>query len=550
MLKFFVHRDGGPADGWPLAHAGIVAADGATAPGEVRVERGVLTVTPSNAGPVSLEVLFPLGLANGSKPSREVLLTTTLLPQRERPYLLALELARKQLMRFLNALEEWNLAMLPADHPALVTFERAREDFSGALVSWRGVRTESLEADDPAIATADEKSRRALADAADASELLVSEAVSRGIEARADGSWFADAVARAERSIGRPANKPIAVVKAPEAHGVTLAGVARVGCVVDPSGFEPAAQAALAKVADFITVPMPWSSIEPAEGKYQFAATDRWIEWAVRKGKLPVVAGPVLDLAPGKLPEWLFIWENDYDTLRELVYEHMRQVVTRYRRTVQWWTLASSLGVEGALSLRFEQIADLLRVASMVTRKLQPQGRVQVEVVDPFALYAARSQRTVPPLLLGELIAQSGTHVDALGLRIDLTDASTAAAVRDTMAFSEILDRYAMLDRPISITFAACPSKPNGTQAESGSWDGPWSPAAQADWLTRALSVAAAKPYMHSICWGLAQDTARTTSGSGLVDASGSPRPALEALATLRQAVRAGVQIPTQGGAG
>jgi GH35 family endo-1,4-beta-xylanase len=429
----------------------------------------------------------------------------------------------------------------------LVTFERAREDFSAALVSWRSVQKVDLRADDPAIAAADEKARRALRDAAEASELLVAEAVRAGLSARADGSWFGDAMERAERSLGRPAGKPVAVVKAPEAHGVTLAGVARVGCGVDPTSFEPAAQAALARAADFITVPMPWSAIEPAEGKYQFAATDRWIEWAVRKGKLPVVAGPVLDLAPGKLPEWLFIWENDYDTLRELVYEHVRQVVTRYRRTVQWWTLASSLGVDGALSLRFEQVADLMRVASMVTRKLQPQARMQVEVVDPFALYAARSQRSVPPLLLAELIAQSGTTMDAIGLRIDLTDATTAAAVRDAMAFSEVLDRYATLDRPISVTFAACPSKPTTSQGESGTWDGPWSPAVQADWITKALAVAAAKPYVHSVCWGLAQDTPRTTSGAGLVDASGAPRPALAAMATLRQAVRAGSQDGAKG---
>lgn len=548
MLKFFVHRDGKPADGWPLAHAGIVAADGATAPGEIRVDQGVLMVSPNNPGTVSLEILYPAGAAEGgSKADRATLLTTTLLPQRDRPYLLPLELARKQLMRFLNALEEWNLAMLSAEHPALQTFERAREDFSAALVSWRSLQNDELQADDPAIAAADEKSRRALRDALEASELLVSEAVKRGLASRADGSWFNDAIERAERSIGRPAGKPVAVVKAPEAHSVTLAGVARIGCAVDPLGFEPAAQSALAKVADFISVPMPWSSIEPAEGKYQFAATDRWIEWAVRKGKLPVVAGPVLDLAPGRLPEWLFIWENDYDTLRELVYEHMRQVVTRYRRTVQWWTLASSLGVDGALALRFEQVADLLRVATMVTRKLQPQARVQVEIADPFALYAARSKRSLPPLLLAELIAQSGTHVDAIGLRIDLTEQSTAAAVRDAMAFSEMLDRYATMDRPISVTFAACPSRPVDTQGESGQWDGPWSPAAQADWIERVLAVAAAKPYVHSICWGVAQDTTRTAGGAGLTDASGASRPALEALGRLRSSVRAGTQ-PGAGG--
>ncbi|MFI4915774.1 MAG: hypothetical protein ACIAS6_04615, partial [Phycisphaerales bacterium JB060] len=244
MLKFFVHRDGKPADGWPLAHAGIVAADGATAPGEIRVDQGLLTVAPQNPGPVSLEVLYAPWEGEASVgDDRRALLTTTLLPQRERPYLLSLELARKQLMRFLNALEDWNLAMLPAEHEAVSTFERAREDFSAALVSWRSMQTDDLQADDPAIAAADEKSRRALRDAIEASEMLVAESVRRGLAARADGSWFAEAVERAERSLGRPAGKPVSVVKAPEANSVTLAGVARVGCAVDPQSFEPGAQA-------------------------------------------------------------------------------------------------------------------------------------------------------------------------------------------------------------------------------------------------------------------------------------------------------------------
>ncbi|MEQ8845979.1 MAG: endo-1,4-beta-xylanase [Phycisphaerales bacterium] len=546
MLKFLVHRDGGPADGWPLAHAGIVAADGATAPGEIRLEHGLLVVLPKNPGPASLEVLFPLAQSGpGASADQVLLLSTTLLPQRDRPYLLSLELARKQLMRFLNALEDWNLAMLPGQHPALELFERGREDFSAALVSWQSVRGDGADPDDPALVTAEAKSRQALIDACQAGELLVRESVDRGLAARADGSWFAEAKARAERSIGRAATKPIAVVKAPEAHGVSLAGVARVGCAIEPRVFTEQAQAALAACADYLTVPMPWSTIEPAEGKYQFASTDRWIEWAVRKGKLPVVAGPLLDFSPGKLPEWLFIWENDYDTLRELVYEHMRQVVTRYRRTVQWWTLASGLGIDGAMSLRFEQIADLMRVASTVARKLHPQGRVQVEIVDPFALYAARSQRSVPPLLLAELIAQSGIQVDALGLRIDLTSPGPDGVARDAMALSEMLDRYAMMDRPISLTFALCPSRPWQEEAERGRWDGAWSPENQARWIQRMLAVAAAKPYVHSICWGLAQDAPGSSVGGGLIDAQGAPRPAHEALAGLRQAVRSGRRAET-----
>jgi tripartite-type tricarboxylate transporter receptor subunit TctC len=43
-------------------------------------------------------------------------------------------------------------------------------------------------------------------------------------------------------------------------------------------------------------MPMRWIDMEPAEGKYDFSATDRWIEWAVRAAKLPVVGGPLIEL--------------------------------------------------------------------------------------------------------------------------------------------------------------------------------------------------------------------------------------------------------------
>ncbi|MEO1007360.1 MAG: endo-1,4-beta-xylanase [Planctomycetota bacterium] len=546
MLRFFVLRGGRPADAWPLHHAMLVAADGSTAQGRARVEAGMLIAETETASPVSLELLTPLE-GGAEARDRELMLSTTLLPHRERPYLLSLELARKQVMRFLNALESWNLADIPPDGTAMQTFNRARQDFSTAVVAWRSVRVDDGDADMDGVIAADRLARRALVDAVEAGEELVREATARGIAARSDGSVFKDALARAERSLGRTAESTIAVVKAPETSGVAMAGVAKLGCTVSPRRFDDASQSAAARAAEFVSVPMPWREIEPSEGTYAFAGTDRWIEWAIRKAKLPVTVGPIIDLDPDALPEWLFIWENDYDTLREIFYEHMRQVVTRYRRTVQWWTLASSLGVEGGLNLRFEQIADLLRVATTVARKLHPQGRVQVELVDPFAAYAARTPRTLPPLLLGELIAQAGINVDAIALRVDLTGEGPRSVVRDAMAFSEMLDRYAEFDRPLAVTGLLCPAGAADTSTghEHGHWDGPWSPQIQARWLETMASVAASKPFVHSICWGAASDA--DGGRAGLVDAGGQPRPALASMAQLRGTLRQGVgeALPT-----
>ena len=60
------------------------------------------------------------------------------------------------------------------------------------------------------------------------------------------------------------------------------------------------------------------------------------------------------------------------DTLRELVYEHVRQIVTRYRRAVSRWIVASGLHVNESFGFTFEQLMDLTRVCMMVVRKLHP----------------------------------------------------------------------------------------------------------------------------------------------------------------------------------
>ena len=49
---------------------------------------------------------------------------------------------------------------------------------------------------------------------------------------------------------------------------------------------------------------------------------------------MPIIAGPLIDLTEADVPDWMFIWEHDFDTLRELAYEFVQKVVQRYRRAV------------------------------------------------------------------------------------------------------------------------------------------------------------------------------------------------------------------------
>jgi hypothetical protein len=332
---------------------------------------------------------------------------------------------------------------------------------------------------------------------------------------------------------------------------VTLPGMARLGCAVNPAIMTEPMQKALAATCDFLTVPMRWAHLEPQEGEYSFKNTDRWIEWAVRKANLPITAGPVIDFSDGATPEWLSIWENDYETLRDLIYEHVKQIVTRYRRTVAWWTVVSGLPLARTFRLRYEQIMDLTRVCVLATRKLHPKAKVQIEIAQPFGEYAAARDGVMGPLLYADVVSQSGIQVDAIGLRLEAGRPAPGGAARDLMMLSDLLDHYAELDRPLSVSVLGAPSEPvAGEGPDPGRWRGGWTVETQAQWLEAAAAIAMAKPYVHSVSWQELADSPKpmTMPGGGLMTPDGQFKPALKKLAELRQAAKQGAIPGVLGG--
>jgi GH35 family endo-1,4-beta-xylanase len=75
---------------------------------------------------------------------------------------------------------------------------------------------------------------------------------------------------------------------------------------------------------------MSWKQLQPEEDTFITEPLDEWVEVLSRK-RIPIVAGPLINLQDSEMPDWMFIWEHDYDTLRELAYEYVQKVVARYR---------------------------------------------------------------------------------------------------------------------------------------------------------------------------------------------------------------------------
>jgi hypothetical protein len=578
MLSFVVFdAEGVDARHFPPRHAYLIGPDETPVQGDISLRTGVVDAAKAVHTTVGLAVQMTVAAATAgghptitspATPGSSVLglltVQTCLLPDSIRPYLLTIELARRQIMFVLNKMEDWGLFDLPAEHPLMQQFDAARATFTQALVAQRSSLPNAENARGGFTAKADHLAAEALAEGISVGEQFTLLNAERQFKLRTSGRGYKDALSHLSRLTPElpTGGAPVVI----PGHGYcVLSELPTVGCAVSPSAFTEIQQRAILASCDYVTMPMRWIDMEPTEGKYNFAPTDRWIEWAIRTAKLPVVGGPLLDFRPQCAPDWLFIWENDYDTLRDLVYEHVTAVVTRYRRTITRWTVASGLHVNMNFKISFDQIVDLTKMCIQLVRKLHPTAKVQLEVSQPWGEYHAINRRSIPPFVYAEAVVQAGaahaaSQIDALCIRTQMGHAEPGVATRDLLSLSAMLDRFASLEKPIVVSALGCPSAPvpakpyksrAGAEAtdpyEPGFWHEPWSEAQQSAWLAAAAMICASKPYVQSICWHELLDPSTATApempGGGLLASNGTPKAALTKLSQVRKAIKEGKWI-------
>jgi len=273
------------------------------------------------------------------------------------------------------------------------------------------------------------------------------------------------------------------------------------------------------------------------------------MNWAARARKA-VHAGPLVSFEPANLPEWLYIWEHDYEALRDLIYEHIQRIVQRYERQVRLWRVVSGVNAYNNFDLSFEQLMELTRMSCLLVKKMVPRAIVVVELVQPWGEYYARNQRTIPPLLYADMAVQSGIKFDAFGLQVCMGVPQDGLHVRDLLQVSSLLDEFVALGKPLHITACQVPSEVTvdgwdawGGQAdvlEAGVWHTPWNQRLQAEWLQAFFRAALSKPVVESMCWrDLADYEGHYIPHGGLCRSSMEPKVAYKELRNFRASLLA-----------
>lgn len=496
MLKFRTYEQNRPASSLTLRNAHMLGADGNAMRAEVFVEDGIIVCDRRETGNAALALQHRIGDLG------EFTLRTCLLPEREQPYLLNVELARHRMLLLLSKQEDWAIYELEKDHPATKRIEAAKRLFTEAL---------SRQREDP-----------------DKAEQLAMDCLIAAI----DGSEEL-ALAHSEILLNRRKTNQT-LPRHPIGGGVAL---------------EPAHErlrAGLAGNFDYVQLPTPWRMLVPEERDFDFTRMDAWVDWASR-AKIPIIAGPLICFDTYSLPDWIFIWEHDYDTIRDLIYEFVQKIVGRYGNYVSVWNVTAGLHVNNHFSLNLDQIMDLTRMTVTQVKKLRPNARALIELREPFGEYYFNNPRTIPPLTYADLIADSSLNFDGFSVRFLMGQAISGEYTRDLMQISAMLDEFSGFSKPVYLSMAV-PSEPvtsmmiarsdmdEPVDDDCGFWRRPWSPTVQSHWLAAIGQIAMSKPFVEGVAWNeICDHQDMQLPLGGLVTESLQPKQAFKRLLHFRK---------------
>lgn len=495
MLHFEIVKGGWAPGAFDLRGAHLVGTEGVALRADIRYEPGLITCEKRTAGPAGLALMWPV------EGSGRLLLETARVPERDKPYHLHRELVRGRIMRLAQKREDWGL-----QDDTLVP------ELASDLDEARDLFIESLKADqvDAAAGYADQALRLAV------------------------GSGERLSLAHAQLLLSRRRQSG-------------SFGRRVFGCGIDLGATSEVYRGCLAEAFDFASVPIYWRDVEAREQDLCWDAIDPWVDW-LSKRRIPIHMGPLVSFHERNVPDWLYMWENDFETVRDLVYNHIRRVVSRYGSSVQSWGVISGIHCDNCFNFSFEQLMELTRLAGALCKQLAPRSTTVIVLRALWGEYYAHNQRTIPPMLYADMAVQSGVIFDAFGLEFLFGLARDGLYVRDMFQISAMIDRLAALGKPFHITGVGVPSSndarataPDGTECTvrgGGIWHRTWDEATQAEWLRSFCEVALSKPYVETITWSaLADKPDVPVPTCGLLRADGAPKTAYEALRAVRRQV-------------
>jgi hypothetical protein len=420
---------------------------------------------------------------------------TATLAERPSPYSLAVELARGRLNDVRNQLADWTQMGLRSTPELARALEAALHEFIRAATS----------AGQPD--TGFPAAQASLRSASLAGDLLMEAYTSQVLQSRVLGT------------------SPL-----PTPRGCMLNG--------DPQKLPPVVE--WPRTFNACQLGVSWRQMAPTEGQYRWDLFDAQAAWC-RRHKLAIEGGPLIEFRQGALPDWLWLWEGDYETISGLAADFVRQIVTRYRGKVPLWHVVHRVASGEMLGLTEDEQVRITARVIQAARQADPTAQITIGVDRPWAEWMGSSHFQLGPLHLCDYLLRAELGISGVAIEIAPGYSQPGSHLRDLFELSKLLDLYSLLNVPLFL-WVVLPSGDGpdplaepGIRVETAQWPAPPDAESQAAWGEKWIALAVAKPFVRTVSWLQPSDALpHVFPHGGLVGADQAARPLVGWLRTLR----------------
>jgi len=473
----------------PAPDAYITGADGRVHVTRCEVKDGVLNLYRQSSESATSHIVVHV-------PERgQLVLSTTSLPERERPYHLGVELLRGTLGEVREQACGWEMARMSIPDRYRIIQRQAFQSLAAA-----GGSQDEPAISNPLVLTG-------LKQTLNASDILMESYVMQ----RTTGS-----------------------------RSTIAAAPSLLGCTLDAT----ALQARNDFVGTFSSarVPIEWRWIEPIEGDYQWELLDHLIERCIDP-RMAIIGGPLLDFTAGGLPKWLAPWAGDILNLPSFVCDFVETAITRYTGRIRIWEVAAYGNLGGALSLSEEHRLAVMARAMETALRTDSDAQFFVRVGQPWGEYLAQGNHRLSPFQLVDALLRSHLGLSGVTLEIAMGYGPPGSLTRTRLAVSRMIDHWSLLGIQLHVVLS-CPSGTGpdlaaygGCSVRNGTWRMNWSEEAQAAWLEEFVPLIAAKPAVTGVFLNSFGDSlAHRYPHSGVLRPDGTAKPALQVFNQHRNA--------------
>ncbi len=426
----------------------------------------------------------------------EWMLSTGSLMVRERPYHLAVELARGTLNRLRNQIAAWKTLGMDLPEAVSAQMAEAMRLFARSATAWQN----TIEAGKLAQAT-----------------------IRIGLDVIGQlTSSFAE-----QMMAGR--------------HKQTEKLTTLLGVNLGDHPVEPKIASILGEAFNTAVVPMTWSMVEGKDGQIDWSCVDQQVKIAQESG-MRVCGGPIIQTDMAGLPHWIYLWEDDFENLSRFVICYVEQAVSRYRGRVHLWQCTARTNICDVLPLSEEQKLKLTVAAIETARRIDSRTPLVISVSQPWGEHASSHEGELPPLHFADALVRADLGLSGICLEIDLGYHPRGTIPRDLLAIGYQIDRWSVFGLPLLVSLTIPSDEKEDPLARlksavpTGGPPGVATPERQCEWAQRVVSVLLSKQAVQAVFWNQLSDAVpHDYAHGGLFDLAGEPKPIIDSLGRLRQ---------------